>query len=528
VGALDLFRSGRLRVFNAARLLILGAFLMAPMLSQAIEDLRVGSDLSTESNVLAEIIRQTALKAGEANVTHELGMGEVSETFTALRTGKVDLYPTSTEMIKSHLLGTASPPDPDTLNRELEKLSLGMSVPLVKKRKYVLAMPESMAVALKIQTISEALGQPQLRFGLSPRFMKDEMGLKRLQQRAKKIIVAELDRYQLGDSLKKKSVDVIDLESTDPIIFKNALRVLQDDAKYFSGQQIVLLHRLDVARRFPKTWERLQLLDNSLTEKILLTLNGKVESGSKKTADAVEEFLSLRVPPVTATTPVQAREIESQNYQPAPSANYRSNLLHTTQRHLMLVLVALALSIVAGIPIGMLAYGWPRFGKFVHATMRLLDIVPFMALLAFCVVLIGTIGTLPALVALLLYGLIPVVTQTHLGLASIPKELRESALLQSLTGLTRFRLIDFPLAAPKILAGIRQCAVVNVGTVAIAALVGVGGYGDAIILGLSEENYGKILSGAIPAALLAIFLHFAFGLFGRVTTPVGTTYAGAK
>ncbi len=194
----------------------------------------------------------------------------------------------------------------------------------------------------------------------------------------------------------------------------------------------------------------------------------------------------------------------------------------------MLVLVALVLSIVAGIPIGVLAYGWPRFGKLVHAAMRLLDIVPFMALLVFCVVLIGTVGTLPALGALFLYGLIPVVTQTHLGLASIPKELRESALLQSLTGLTRFRLIDFPLAAPKILAGIRQCAVVNVGTVAIAALAGVGGFGEAIIAGLSEENYRQMLAGAIPAAVLAILLHFAFGLFGRIAAPISANDIATK
>ncbi len=319
MGALDLFGRGNLRVFNAVRLLMLSAFLAVPMLSQAIEDLRVGSDLSTESNVLAQIVRQTALKAGEANVTHELGAGELSETFTALRTGKIDLYPISTEVIAGHLLGTSSQPDPDTLNRELEKLSLGISIPLVKKRKYVLAIPESMAVSLEIQTIGDALGLPQLRFGLSPRFMKDEMGLTRLQKRGEKILVAELDRYQLGDALKKKTVDVIDLEPTDPNILKYNLRMLQDDAKYFSSSQVVLLHRLDVARRFPKTWERLQLLDNSLTENILLTLNGRVESGNKKTADAVEEFLSLRAPSTTEVAPSTAGKTEPQSMQPAAS-----------------------------------------------------------------------------------------------------------------------------------------------------------------------------------------------------------------
>ena len=484
---------------------------MAPSFSQALEDLRIGSDLSTESNVLAEIIRQTALKAGESNATHELGMGEVAETLTALRTGAIDLYPISADAIATHMLIKTSKPDLVALNRELAASSLSVSIPLVNKRNYVLAMSESIAASFETRTINDALGLPQLRFGLSPRFMRDEAGLKQLQKRGTKMTVVELDRYRLNDALKKKSVDVVDLDPTDPTILKYNLRVLEDDKRSFAAHRVVVLHRLDVPRRFPQTWERLQLLDNSLTEKILLTLNWKVESGSKKTPDAVAEFLSTRMPIAEEITSADTATPNVRST--AASKEYGDGLLRTTQRHVMLVLIALLMSIVAGVPLGALAYSQPRFGKFVRFAMKLMDIVPFLVVLVLCVTLLGTIGPIPALAALFLYGLIPIVGQTQSGLEQIPRDLRESAALQSLTGFARVRLLDLPLAMPAIAAGIQRCAVVNVGTVAIAALAGTGGYGEAIFAGLSEENYGQMLAGAIPAALLAIFLHSTFGLF---------------
>jgi osmoprotectant transport system permease protein len=506
----------------ALRALTAAGILLVSVSSWALPDLRVGSDLSTESNVLAEIIRQTALQGGEANVTHELGMGDPAETLAALRKGTIDVYPIAADALTAGKQSDTSQPDFAALNRELAPMSLGVSVPLLKKRRYALAMPELTAATLEIRTISDALRQPQLRYGLSPRFMLDKMGLERLRKQQRKIIVGEVDRFGLDNALKNKTVDVIDLDPTDPSIVKNDLRVLEDDKSYFANYHVVLLHRLDVATRFPATWARLQLLENALTEKILLMLNGKVESGRKTTPDAVAEFLSLRLTVENEIeTSVNGKKPAATGEMPQASVASGPGLLQSTQRHLALVFTALLLSLIVGVPLGALAYSRPLFGRLVARALTLMDIVPFLALLVICVWLLRTLGALPALCAVFLYGLIPILSQTRLGLEQIPRDLRDAATLQSLTGFARFRLVDLPLAMPAIVTGLRRSAVLNVGTAAVAALAGAGGYGETMIAGLAEENFGKMLAGAIPAVLLAAVLHVAFGFIARIVTPAG-------
>jgi osmoprotectant transport system permease protein len=117
---------------------------------------------------------------------------------------------------------------------------------------------------------------------------------------------------------------------------------------------------------------------------------------------------------------------------------------------------------------------------------------------------------MPAILALFLYALLPVVRNTHAGLCDIPAPLREAALALGLPAAARLRRVELPLAARTILAGVKTAAVINVGTATIAAFVGAGGYGERIVAGLAVNDHVLMLAGALPAAALALLLQAAF------------------
>lgn len=146
---------------------------------------------------------------------------------------------------------------------------------------------------------------------------------------------------------------------------------------------------------------------------------------------------------------------------------------------------------------------------------------PLSALLAFLIPLFKEIGTLPALVALFLYSLLPIVRNTYAGLTSIPTPLHEAALALGLPFVYRLSMIEIPLASRTILAGIKTAAVLNVGMATIAAFIGAGGYGERIVAGLALNDYSTLLAGAIPACILAICVQFMFDLLDVCLIPKG-------
>ncbi len=147
--------------------------------------------------------------------------------------------------------------------------------------------------------------------------------------------------------------------------------------------------------------------------------------------------------------------------------------------------------------------------------MGVIQTIPSLALFAFLIALVGTIGTWPALIALFLYALLPIVRNTCAGLIGISRGMRQAALALGLGTRDRLRLVEVPLALPSILAGIKTSAVINVGTATIAAFIGAGGYGERIASGLALNDNVTLLAGAIPAAALALLVQGAFELGER-------------
>jgi osmoprotectant transport system permease protein len=159
-------------------------------------------------------------------------------------------------------------------------------------------------------------------------------------------------------------------------------------------------------------------------------------------------------------------------------------------------------------------------GKAILACTGLVQTIPSLALLVFMIPLFG-VGVAPALVALALYSLLPIVRNTVAGLDGIPRSLRESAEVLGLSGWEKLRLIELPLALPSILAGIQTAAVIDVGMATLGALIGAGGYGQPILTGIRLADTSLILEGAAPAALLAVLVQGLFGQLERWLVPEG-------
>jgi osmoprotectant transport system permease protein len=191
-----------------------------------------------------------------------------------------------------------------------------------------------------------------------------------------------------------------------------------------------------------------------------------------------------------------------------------------TREHLALVATSLALALLLGLPLGVVAAKLPTFGRLVLAASVVLQTVPTLAMLVFMIPLFG-IGATPAIATLFLYSLLPIVRNTLTGLSSIPAPLEESAASLGLPEYVRLLRIELPLATPTIVAGISTAAVINVGTATLGALIGAGGYGEPILTGIRLNNLPLILEGAIPAALLALLVMGCFQLLERALTPRG-------
>ncbi len=181
-----------------------------------------------------------------------------------------------------------------------------------------------------------------------------------------------------------------------------------------------------------------------------------------------------------------------------------------TLQHLMLVAVSVAAATLLGIPLGVLAARRPRLRTPVLTGAGLLQTVPSLAMLALLISVTGLIGTWPALVALTLYALLPIVRNTCVGVLAVPAGVTEAGTALGLHREQVLRTIELPIALPLILAGIRTAAVINVGTATIAAFIGAGGYGERIVTGLALNDRELLLAGAIPAALLALAAEIGF------------------
>jgi osmoprotectant transport system permease protein len=461
---------------------------------------RVGSKVFTESVVLGEIATDLIEEAG-LRAEHRRELGGTQVLFHALEADQLDVYPEYTGTISGEILVGQKIDSEAALRTALAARGVGMSRPLGFNDSYAIGMRDVEAARLGLRRF------PELKFGFSNEFMdrtdgwpgvRDRYGLPQRDVRG-------LDHDLAYRAIASKEIQATDLYSTDAEIRQYNLRVLRDDLKFFPGYECVWLFRADLKSRSPAAFTALARLEGQITTAEMVDMNARAKLDRVSEDRVAADFL------------VRKFGIETK----VRSETFMGRLLRRLREHLALVAISLTAAIVVSIPLGVIAARRSRLGPFILTVTGLIQTIPSLALLVFMIPWLG-IGARPALVALFLYSLLPIVRNTATGLRDIPVSLRESAQALGLPARARLLQIELPMAARSILAGIKTAAVINVGTATIGALIGAGGFGQPILTGIRRDDLSMILfEGAIPAALLALAVQGAFDLAERWLVPRG-------
>jgi osmoprotectant transport system permease protein len=430
--------------------------------------------------------------------------------WNALARGDVDAYVEYTGTLHQELVPGFD--DDESLRIELARRGIVVTRPLGFNNTYAVGMKESTAQARGIATISALAADADVRLGFSNEFMDRGDGWPALRDRYgfRTTSVQGLDHDLAYRGLQAGTIHATDLYSTDAEVRYYGLRVLEDDRRYFPRYDAVVLYRADLADRAPEVPAALRRLEGAIPEAAMIAMNARVKLERASEAEAAAEFLRARLG-------VDAAVARSSRLE---------RVARRTGEHLALVGISMAGAILLAVPLGIFAARRARLGQIVLAVTGVIQTIPALALLVFVIPLLG-IGARPAIFALFLYSLLPIVRNTFAGLKGIPPELLESAAALGLPSSSRLFRVELPMASPSILAGMKTAVVINIGTATLGALIGAGGYGQPILTGIRLDDLGLILEGALPAAALALLAQGLFEMLERWVVPRGLRLPGA-
>jgi osmoprotectant transport system permease protein len=466
---------------------------------------RVGSKKFTESVVLGEIMTQMMNDAAVRS-EHRAQLGGTQVLWHALRHGDIDLYPEYTGTLRADILRDLPDGSEESLRAALRRQEIGVSASLGFEDRYALGMKAGEAKRLGVARLSDLRAHPGLRLGFSEEFLNraDGWPLVRKRYGLPQTDVRPLDHDLAYRALAGGDLDVTDLYTTDAEIPYYDLVVLDDDLHLFPDYQAVVLYRLDLERRAPAALDAVRALEGRLTAAGMQRLNARVKMERVPERAAAAEFLAATLHLSNAT----------------PREGRAQRVGRALAEHLRLVGASLFAAVVVAIPLGIAASRRRRLGAAILAVAGIVQTIPTLALLVLLIPLLG-IGALPAVAALFLYSVLPIVTNTMAGLDGIPVSLLESADVLGLSRGARLRMVELPLASPSILAGVQTSAVINVGTATLGALIGAGGLGQPILTGIRLDDMSLILEGAVPSALLALVVQGLFAWLARILVPRG-------
>ena len=455
--------------------------------------IKVGSKHDNESRILGEMIA-FILEDGGFTVERKFNLGGTAVSFGALQNKAIDVYPEYSGTLSSEIL-KIKPTSTDTLNEIVKRrFGLAVSAPYGFNNTYALTLQAEVAQKYHIKTISDLSSHSELKGGLSYEFLKREDGWPNLSKAYQlKQNVIGLEHGLSYRALLNQDINFTDAYSTDGEIDKYGLIILEDNLHFFPNYQALSFYSNDLPE---KAKQLLHKLDNVLTEKEISKLNALALFNQQNHADIARAFL------------ISKKLIQDKAIRPISEAQ---DIWAHTLVHLKLTLLSLLAAMCVALPLGIFLYRFPKLSKPVLYFTGILQTIPSIALLALMIPFLG-IGVLPAIFALFLYALLPILRNTVIGFISVDPQLKKVATAIGLSNAQKLRLIELPLAMPMILTGIRTAAVINVGTATLAAFIGAGGLGEFIVTGLSLNNTHLILQGAIPSALLAITLELFFEL----------------
>jgi osmoprotectant transport system permease protein len=481
-----------------------------------------------ESYLLCEMFAQL-LESRGLSVERRAGLGATEIAFGALRTGAIDVYP---EYTGTGLIAILHDSLPDSVSadaravfahvakRFAEQYRVVWLPPLGFQNTYAIAVTRATASKYHLRTLSDlARESSHLTAGFTADFIgrRDGLvGLARVYGLHPKAVrpLAPAVKYQ---AVASGAVDVIDGYSTDGLLARYDLVALVDDRHFFPPYEAAALVTEQLETQRPGAIAALMLLSGRLDEQAMRRLNRRVEvDGEDVRIVAGDELKDLGL----VGGGREARRVEKQER--AGFASYlwdrRANLAALTLRHLLLVGLALLAAVIVAIPLGLGLERTRRLAEPTIGVLGVLQTIPSIALLAFMIPLLG-VGVTPALVALWLYALYPIARGTYTGVRDADPDAVAAAEALGTTPAQRLLWVRLPLAAPVIMAGVRTAAVITVGAATLAAFIGAGGLGEPIVAGLALADTRMILSGALPAAVLALAVDGVLALVERLVAP---------
>jgi osmoprotectant transport system permease protein len=456
------------------------------------------------------------------------GLGSTEIIFQGLRAGAVDIYPEYTGTGLLAVLHDALPPDALADPRRVydhvsaafaRRYGMRWLPPLGFENVYAIAVRADTARKLGLASLSDLASQGgKVEAGFTADFIGRPDGLAGLSRayglhpRSVRPLSPAL-KYQ---ALAAGSVDVVDGYSTDGLLDRYHLVVLRVDRQFFPPYEAAALLGPKAAARSDVV-AALTLLSGRLDVARMRALNRRIEVEGEPVARVAASALVTLGLVGDKGGPKAEPDAARQDF-----AAYlwikRTDLLQLALRHLWLVAIALAAAAVVAIPLGLALERARRASGLVLGGLGILQVIPSIALLAFMVPLLG-IGVVPALVALWLYALYPIARGTYSGVRDADPAAVEAAEALGATPRQSLVMVRLPLAAPAIMAGLRTAAVITVGAATLAAFIGAGGLGEPIVEGLALADARMILSGAIPAALLALLIDFGLSRLERRVAP---------
>jgi len=472
-----------------------------------------------ESYLLAEMFSQL-LESRGFKVDRKPGLGATEIAFGALRQDAIDVYPeytgTGLVAILHDTLPDSVAADPRAVFAHVARRFAALDhvrwlPPLGFQNTYAIAVTRSTASRYHLRTLSDlARESAHMTAGFTADFIGRSdglVGLSRVYGLKPRDVrpLAPAVKYQ---ALASGAVDVIDGYSTDGLLARYDLITLIDDRHFFPPYEAAALvsNRLDA--QVPGAIAALTLLSGRLDEATMRQLNRRVEvNGEDVSKVARDELAALGlVGSARAPNAASAAQPESSARQSGFWRylwNRRQTLGVLTVRHLELVAIALLAAVIVAVPLGLALERARRIAEPTIGALGVLQTIPSIALLAFMIPLLG-VGVAPALVALWLYALYPIARGTYTGVRDADPDAVAAAEALGTTPAQRLMWVRLPLAAPVIMAGIRTAAVITVGAATLAAFIGAGGLGEPIVAGLALADTRMILSGALPAAALAL------------------------
>ena len=466
------------------------------------QSIRVGAKNFNEGHLLSEIISQL-LEFKEYDVERKFNLGGTLVCFSALENGEIDIYPEYSGTISEQILKSNQNLSIKALRDSVgSRFNLNISRPYGFNNTYALAVRQKTSRTLNLQRISDLREHPDLNFAFSYEFLKRKDGWENLAAayglKQNPVGIEHGLSYQ---AISEGKIDCIDIYSTDGEIPRYDLVILEDDRRFFPSYFAVSFFRNHLD---PEIVKLIAVLDGQFTESSMQELNAKVIFTGESYAKVAADFLTEN-----GLVPSDSRHQQISMF---------GEIGEKTITHLQITFIALLAAMLFAIPLGIVVYNYKVVARPILYVSGLLQTVPSIALLAIMIPLFG-IGVFPAIVALFLYALLPILRNTTSALFSIDPLLKKVAIGMGLTRWQRLRRIEIPLSVPTIFAGIKTAAVINIGTATLAAFIGAGGLGEFIVTGLALNNTALILKGAVPAALLAIAVEFVFELLEKWLVP---------